>query len=151
MPAGRRRQLLLVRIARADERADVSAPFERDGFLERRHDRRGVLEVGVVGGVGDVRQWVSVGTVVGSNSCGEKGCQLYAFRRLLLATAGKSLLTRSVEAESPHVVGAECLAHISANKTLGTSDSGLTKGMKSLDERLESRQEEIVWTGEAEG
>ena len=67
MPRGRRRQFLLVGIARADERADVSAPFERDGLLEGRHDCGGVLEVGVVGGVGDVGEGVGGGGVVGSD------------------------------------------------------------------------------------
>jgi hypothetical protein len=66
------------------------------------------------------------------------------------ALARERQLTRSIEAESPNVLTTKCFAHRPADETLRASDSSFAKGMQRLDERLESRQEEVVWTSEAE-
>jgi len=70
--------------------------------------------------------------------------------KLHCALARERQLTRSIEAESPNILATERLAHRFAKKTLGSSDPSFAKGMQRLDERLESRQEEVVWTSEAE-
>jgi len=117
---------LFVRVAGADEGADVSPPFGCDGLLEGRHDSCGVLEVGVVGRVGDVGQRVGGGAVIRSDGGG-------------------------VEAECPDVGRAEGFAHVPADQAFGASDSAFTERMKGLDEGFEGGEEEVVWAGEAEG
>jgi hypothetical protein len=66
-------------------------------------------------------------------------------------TARERRLTGSIESERPDILATILLAHISADQTLGAGNSSFAEGMKRLDERLESRQEEVVWAGEAEG